>query len=95
MLEAMQEKVPVLASNIAPHQQLLGAERGWLFESGNVESCAQFLKQAPEKHLELELMAKKAQEHIKLHYSWDKITDKNLAMYTHLAFQKVKCFYGG
>lgn len=39
MLEAMQEGIPVLASDIPPHQQLINGGRGMLFECGNLDSC--------------------------------------------------------
>ena len=81
MLEAMREGVPVVASDIAPHQQLLANGRGLLFDSASVLACAKALEQGmlhPEK---LAVMAEKAQAHVRANYDWSKITADNLAVY--------------
>lgn len=85
MLEAMQENIPVLASNIPPHQQLVGKERGLLFEAGNLDSCVQALKQALQQPLEMSKMAKVAQIHVQSNYSWDKVVSETLKLYGKLS----------
>ena len=81
MLEAMREGVPVVASDIPPHQQLIGSDRGVLFESGDVDSCTEALHWGIE-HLDMmSAMAGKASRHVKANYDWDKITTDNLAVY--------------
>ncbi|NEO11132.1 MULTISPECIES: glycosyltransferase family 4 protein [unclassified Moorena] len=84
MLEAMQEGIPVLASDIPPHQQLIGEERGLLFRAGDVDSCVQGLERAIRQPQELAEMAKKAQDHVATYYNWDKITADNLRLYQKL-----------
>jgi glycosyltransferase involved in cell wall biosynthesis len=84
MLEAMQEGIPVLASDIPPHQQLIGQERGLLFEAGNVDSCVQVLERALRQPLELAVMAKKAQSYVQINYNWNNIVAENLRLYTDL-----------
>jgi glycosyltransferase involved in cell wall biosynthesis len=84
MLEAMQEGIPVLASDIPPHKQLISGGRGMLFEAGNVESCMSSLKWAIAHPRELEVMAKKAQRSVQLNYSWDRITAETLKVYATL-----------
>jgi glycosyltransferase involved in cell wall biosynthesis len=84
MLEAMSEGVPVLASDIPPHQQLLNGGRGILFTAGNVESCVRSLDWAIAHPQQLAVMAKSAQRHIQLNYSWDRITSETLKLYTSL-----------
>ncbi len=84
MLEAMQEGIPVLASDIPPHQQLIGQERGLLFEAGNVNSCVQGLEQAIQQPLELAGMAKRAQTYVRANYNWNNIVAENLKLYTEL-----------
>ncbi|MBD0262299.1 MAG: glycosyltransferase family 4 protein, partial [Tolypothrix sp. Co-bin9] len=74
MLEAMREGIPVLASDILPHQQLINNGRGILFEAGNVNSCVKSLDWAVNHPQELAVMAKNAQKHIQNNYSWDRIT---------------------
>jgi glycosyltransferase involved in cell wall biosynthesis len=84
MLEAMREGVPVLASDIPPHHQLVGDDRGVLFTAGNLESCRQNLEWAIQNHQILAEMAKKAQKHVQHNYSWDSITLKTLQLYEGL-----------
>ena len=71
MLEAMREGIPVVASNIPPHEQLMSGGRGKLFESGDLESCVCSLDWAIHHPQELATMAKKAQRSVQLNYSWD------------------------
>jgi glycosyltransferase involved in cell wall biosynthesis len=84
MLEAMREGIPVLASDILPHQQLINNGRGILFEAGNVKSCVKSLDWAVNHPQELAVMAKNAQKHIQNNYSWDRITSETLKLYTTL-----------
>ena len=81
MLEAMREGVPVVASDIPPHRQLIGKNRGVLFDSGNINSCADAIDRAIERPDKLATMARKAQQHIQANYDWDKITSDNLSVY--------------
>jgi len=84
MLEAMQEGVPVLASDIPPHQQLISGGRGTLFEAGNSNSCIHSLEWAINHLQELGVMAKNAQRSVQLNYSWDHITAETLKLYSTL-----------
>lgn len=81
MLEAMREGIPVLASDIPPHQQLIGSDRGMLFNSGSIISCAMALKQGMLNPQKLAVMGAKAQDHVRVNYNWSKITAANLAVY--------------
>ncbi|MDF5722522.1 MAG: glycosyltransferase family 4 protein [Rhizonema sp. PD37] len=84
MLEAMREGIPVLASNIPPHQQLVSEGRGILFEAGNRKSCIRHLDWAIHHHQELAAMAKNAQRYVQHNYSWDRITSETLKIYKTL-----------
>jgi glycosyltransferase involved in cell wall biosynthesis len=84
MLEAMQEGVPVLASDIPPHQQLLNEQRGVLFKAGDVDSCVHSLDWAINNPQEVALMAQSAQKYVKTYYNWEHITSENLKLYTTL-----------
>lgn len=84
MLEAMREGIPVLASDIPPHQQLISGGRGMLFEAGNVQSCVRSLDWAVNHPQELAAMANNAQKHVQATYSWDRITSETLKLYTTL-----------
>jgi glycosyltransferase involved in cell wall biosynthesis len=81
MLEGMNEGIPVLASDIAPHQQLVLEGGGLLFQVGNVESCVQQLSWAIEHPKEMARMAEKASLNVKTNYSWDRISSETLDVY--------------
>lgn len=81
ILEAMREGVPVVASDIAPHRQLLDGDRGLLFNSASVLACAKALEQAILHPEDLAVMAEKARSHVEVNYDWSKITASNLAVY--------------
>jgi glycosyltransferase involved in cell wall biosynthesis len=81
MLEAMQEGIPVLASNIPPHQQLVDEKRGVLFQAGDLNSCIQHLDWVIRHPQEMTVMAQKAQQYVKLNYNWDRITAENIRLY--------------
>ncbi len=84
MLEAMQEGVPVLASDIPPHQQLLAEGRGMLFQTGNLESCIHSLNWAIDNSQQLSAMVKDAQSYIQAKYNWNYITTETLRLYASL-----------
>jgi glycosyltransferase involved in cell wall biosynthesis len=81
MLEAMQEGVSVVGSNIPPHQQLIGKDRGMLFEAGNLDSCIRTLDWAIRHPEARATMAKNAQRYVQLNYSWTRITEETLSLY--------------
>ncbi|WAL62599.1 glycosyltransferase family 4 protein [Thermocoleostomius sinensis] len=85
MLEAMVEGIPVLASDILPHRQLLKDDRGLLFQVGQVDSCAASLNWAIQHPQEMKLMAERARQYVRLNYTWEQITAANLDVYKSLA----------
>jgi glycosyltransferase involved in cell wall biosynthesis len=90
MLEAMQEGIPIIASDIAPHCQLLGDDRGVLFRTSEVESLTQALKWAIANSAELQTMAQKAQRYVQMHHCWEQITSEHLRLYTALVSPPVR-----
>ncbi len=84
MLEAMREGIPVLASDIPPHKQLIGGGRGRFFQAGSLESCIKELSWATENSTEMRVMAQKAQNYVNSNYSWDHITNETLNLYKSL-----------
>jgi glycosyltransferase involved in cell wall biosynthesis len=84
MLEAMREGIPVLASNILPHQQLLSSGRGIMFDAGDVDSCSLRLEWAIQHPQERAQMAVNAQNYVELNYSWERITSETLRLYGKL-----------
>lgn len=86
LLEAMQEGIPVLASDIIPHQQLLKAnqkseDRGVIFETGNLDNLVLQMKWAIEHPEALMNIAERARNHVKENYDWNKITADTLKLY--------------
>jgi glycosyltransferase involved in cell wall biosynthesis len=81
LLEAMNEGVPVLASDLEVHRRLLADGRGLLFTVGNAVSCQQQLHWAISHPQALMLMAEAASHHIQSLYNWDDITNQTLAVY--------------
>ncbi|GAA6616701.1 glycosyltransferase family 4 protein [Scytonema sp. NUACC26] len=84
LLEAMKEGIPVLASNIAPHQQLIGEGRGMLFEAGSIDSCIRSLDWIVNRPDEMKLMAENAQKYVMQNYSWEQICTEHLKVYKTL-----------
>lgn len=84
LLESMHEGIPVLASNIPPHLNLLGSDRGLLFRSEDLESCIKHLKWAIQHPQEMQNMAQKAQVYVKMLYNWGEITNDCLNLYERL-----------
>jgi glycosyltransferase involved in cell wall biosynthesis len=84
MLEAMREGIPVVASDIPSHQQLVGQERGRLFTAGNLKSCKENLAWALNHPSNMTAMAQTAQRYVQRHHSWDQITADNLSLYQRL-----------
>ena len=84
MLEGMQEGLPVVASNIPPHRQLIGDDRGLLFQAGDIDSCVAALTWAIDHPGEMRVMGDRGQHHVKSYYTWDQITRDNLNLYNSL-----------
>ncbi|NEQ68718.1 MAG: glycosyltransferase family 4 protein [Symploca sp. SIO2D2] len=84
LLEAMQEGIPVLASDIPVHRQLLSKQRGMTFPVGDIDACVQSLDWALAHPQELTVMAKEAQEYINTHHNWDDIANRTMNVYNEL-----------
>lgn len=82
MLEAMQEGIPILASDIPPHQQLINREGGMLFEAGNLASCISSLDWAIHHLQQLAAMAQNSQKYVQMNYNWGRITAEHLKLYS-------------
>jgi glycosyltransferase involved in cell wall biosynthesis len=88
MLEAMQEGIPILASDIPVHQQLLSTDRGLLFKAGNLESCIRKLDWAIGHPEDLKVMAQNAKRYVNFKHDWDQITEETLMAYRQLLYPK-------
>jgi glycosyltransferase involved in cell wall biosynthesis len=86
LMEAMQEGIPVVASNIQPHQELVGEERGLLFKQGDVQSCVEALRWAIAQPDEMDRKAQRAKKYIRLNYSWDRSAVETVGLYQFLNY---------
>lgn len=84
LLEAMQEGVPVLASDISVHRRILGNERGLLFKEGSVEDCSAALAWAIQNPESMTRSAELAKEYIQVHHNWDYIAEDWIETYRKL-----------
>ncbi len=87
MLEAMAEGIPILASDILPHRQLLGQNRGVLFRKGDINSCIDKLDWAINNTKEIQTFAEQAKSYVIANYNWEQITSKFIDLY-HLISTK-------
>ncbi|MGK7889663.1 MAG: glycosyltransferase family 4 protein [Leptolyngbyaceae cyanobacterium] len=84
LLEAMREGIPVVASDIPPHKQLLAPDRGLLFRAGDLDNCFKSLRLAIADPEAMSEMATAATAYVESNHSWDKITGENLKVYEQL-----------
>lgn len=84
LMEAMQAEIPVVASDIEPHREIVGNDRGLLFRHGDLEACIQALHQAIEQPEQMRHLAKRAKQYIQLNYSWDQSADETVRLYQFL-----------
>jgi len=81
ILEAMELGLPVLASDIAIHQEVIGKNRGLLFTSSNQESLIAQLQYALDQPISMQKMAENAQTYVAIHHNWDRVIYKHLFLY--------------
>ena len=81
VLEAMQHKVPVLASDEKLYRELIGKNRGLLFESENLDSLIEKLQYIVSEPSKLAAMVQNAQTYINIYHNWDRVTYGNLSLY--------------
>lgn len=81
ILAAMRAGIPVLASDLPVHQELVGLDRGLLFQSGQLNSLVTELDRALSKPQLLVSIIRQGQAYVESHHSWDTITEANLSLY--------------
>ena len=84
LLEAMREGLPVVASDIPVHAQMLGRDRGLLFKSGKVSSLKSRLAWAIANPRQMRAMARRAGRYVRSRHNWDNITHKYIDLYSSL-----------
>ncbi|MEL6938347.1 MAG: glycosyltransferase family 4 protein [Cyanobacteria bacterium J06598_1] len=84
LLEAMAEDIPVIASDIPPHQSLLEPDRGVLFKTDSLESCVCQLAWALNNPEQMSVLAKNASRFIQKNHTWEIATHQTLKLYETL-----------
>jgi glycosyltransferase involved in cell wall biosynthesis len=87
LLEAMRENIPVIASDIEPHQELIQTDKGLLFKRGNLLALQDCLNWALCHASQMNTMAERAQKEILLNYNWDRVAAETLRLYESFALQ--------
>ena len=93
LLEAMSEGIPILASDIQPHQNLIGTEQGILFKTDNLESCIHQLNWALKHPGEMAAFASNAHQFIQEHHTWEIVTAQTLKLYESLFLSPLNISY--
>jgi glycosyltransferase involved in cell wall biosynthesis len=81
LLEAMHERVPVIASDLPVHQMTIGPDRGLLFRTNDLASCMSTIEWAVQHPRQLEVMASKAHTYVAQHHNWDDNVVESLTIY--------------
>lgn len=92
LLEAMNENVPVLTSDIPVHQLLVGSDRGQIFRVNDIPHCIQQLQWCIENPDIMAHRAQHAKRYIDIHHSWDKIAATLFELYSHQVGEDVEDF---
>ena len=93
LLEAMSEKIPVLASDILPHQNLVGNEQGLLFRTDDLASCVHRLDWALQHPKEMTAFARNAHQFIQDNHTWEIVTAQTLEVYKSLIAPSLNVSY--
>ena len=87
-LEAMSYELPVVLSDIQPHDEMLSFDRdaGISFAANNTEACKNALnKLLSLNQEELIIMGQKSKKIVKNNFSWDKIADVTEKVYFEIS----------
>jgi glycosyltransferase involved in cell wall biosynthesis len=84
LLEAMQEGIPAVVSDIPVHRQMVGLDRGITFKAGDLDDCQDQLGWAITHLHQMQQMAARARLYVRSHHNWSNITRKYIALYESL-----------
>lgn len=84
LLEAMQEKIPTVVSDIPVHRQMIGRDRGLIFKAGDATDLQTKLSWALSHQSQMKQMADSAMKYVRLHHNWDNIARKYTDLYASL-----------
>ncbi|KPQ36993.1 MAG: Glycosyltransferase [Phormidesmis priestleyi Ana] len=89
LLEAMQENIPAVVSDIAVHRQMVGIDRGLTFKTGSLNDFQDRLGWAVMHPRQMSQMADRAGVYVRSHHNWETITRKYIHLYESLLPMRV------
>ena len=81
LLEAMSYRIPCLASDIAPHREVLGEDYSWFFPVGDTTALAALLETALASPQQRASLGEALQQRVVESFSWDKTAAAVAALY--------------
>jgi glycosyltransferase involved in cell wall biosynthesis len=92
LLECMERRVPVIASDITPHRLLLGeyAEYDWLFPVGDTDALARRIQDAWTDPERARRVAERSREFVRENYSWPKLVAATIHRYQQVVAEAVE-----
>ena len=84
LLEAMQEGIPVVVSDIPVHRQVVGSSKGLMFKAGDLSDLQDRLGWAITHPKQMSRLSYRAEAYVRSHHNWNTITDKYIALYESL-----------
>lgn len=87
LLECMERRVPVIASNITPHRELLERVAGydWFFPVGDTDAMARLIVAALADEAKSQHLANGARDFVRANYSWPALAAATLRRYREVA----------
>jgi glycosyltransferase involved in cell wall biosynthesis len=89
LLEAMRENIPVIASDIEAHRELIQTDRGLLFKKGESSALRDCLQWALYNPSEMTLMAERARKEILLNHNWHQVAAEMTQIYESLCGRSI------
>jgi glycosyltransferase involved in cell wall biosynthesis len=89
LLESMERRIPVIASDITPHRQLLGKVPGydWFFPVGDVQGLAQLIAAAWADDGKAQRLGEGARDFVRANYDWPMLAAATLQQYREVVGQ--------
>ena len=86
-LEAMSYNLPVLLSDIQPHEEMLSYDKsaGISFETNNINACQNAMENLFKANVKI--MGQKTYEIVENHFSWDKIAEETEQLYLDIIYR--------
>jgi glycosyltransferase involved in cell wall biosynthesis len=90
LLEAMERRIPVIASDITPHRQLLEKVSGydWFFPVGDVQALSQLMNAALANEAKAQYIGQGERDFVRANYAWPVLAAATLRHYRDVVGQR-------